>query len=200
MTGQEGGYGGILAGLNNNSGGNRLLVTGDFKNILFQINSSLNTTYYYSAGLANDWHHLAATYNGTTIQLYLDGSPVGTPTSTSATLVSATSGMFIGWGSPSIYHFAGNIRDVAVFDVGLTSTDIANIRNNGVRSIATVPVGYWRLDENFGTAALDSVGSRHGTLINSPLWINEHHTLKYALKSRLLYSMVLKYSLKKRLA
>jgi len=31
-------------------------------------------------------------------------------------------------------------------------------------------VSYWKLDEGLGTAALDSVGSNHGTLVNAPIW------------------------------
>ena len=69
----------------------------------------------------NVWHHLAMTYDGTTIRFYIDGTSVGTPAAFAGPV----------WASATTFPFFDTvgaetvIDDVRVYDVALTQPQIA---------------------------------------------------------------------------
>ncbi|HXC79179.1 MAG TPA: fibronectin type III domain-containing protein [Candidatus Acidoferrum sp.] len=72
------------------------------------------------------WHQIATTWNGTTVVMYLDGQPIGTPQSYSSSLGSAdTSGLMLG----AIYgsnYMTGSLDEVAIYPSALSATQILN--------------------------------------------------------------------------
>jgi hypothetical protein len=70
-----------------------------------------------------EWHHLAATYNGSALKLYVDGNLVAT-TRASTALSSGAFPLFIGgnplWGE----FFKGTIDEVRVYNRALTDGEI----------------------------------------------------------------------------
>jgi hypothetical protein len=71
-----------------------------------------------------NWHHVALTYNGTTLEFYLDGSSLGTST---GSYVNSGVNLLIGqWTQTSGYNFAGKIDEVAIFDTALNAGQIKN--------------------------------------------------------------------------
>ena len=80
----------------------------------------------------NKWTHICCTWDGSTQKIYLDGveeatgSKTGTITySTDETRIGDLEGA-AGW------HFVGKIDEVAVFDSGLSASDVTAIYNSGV--------------------------------------------------------------------
>lgn len=74
-----------------------------------------------------NWHHVAATFNGTTRSIYVDGTLVGSDTpgsDHSATAVDFRIGYSKGPG-----FFSGLIDDVRVYNTALSQTQIQNIYN-----------------------------------------------------------------------
>ena len=74
------------------------------------------------------WHHLISRYNGTSIQLYLDGVPNG------AILVSGninvtTANLYIGSKSAGSHPFNGTIDDVRIYNRSLNQTEISQLYN-----------------------------------------------------------------------
>lgn len=62
--------------------------------------------------------------------------------------------------------FKGKIDDVRIYNYARTPAQVAWDYNHGG------PVGWWKLDENTGTTANDSMGnSTAGTLTNTPTWV-----------------------------
>lgn len=62
-------------------------------------------------------------------------------------------------------YLEGRIDQVKLYDYALSASQIAWDYNYGK------PVGWWKMDENTGTAANDSMGnSTTGTLTNTPTW------------------------------
>jgi phosphodiesterase/alkaline phosphatase D-like protein len=84
---------------------------------------------YGTATLAlNTWSHLAATYDGSTLRLYLNGTQVGSLAQTGAITPSA-SPLTIG-GDPIFgQYFQGMIDEVRVYSVALTPAQIQNDLN-----------------------------------------------------------------------
>jgi uncharacterized protein YjbI with pentapeptide repeats len=139
-----------------------------------------NTTATYKDAL---WHHVAVTYNsatGTKI-MYIDGVAVKTDTNASFGLLSNNSTVKLVIGSDgggvdygyTDRQFRGQISDVRIWNVVRSASEIA--ANYGRRLVGneTGLVGYWKLNEGFGTgwasysSATDSTSNRvHGTLTN----------------------------------
>ena len=71
------------------------------------------------------WHHLALTYDGTAVRLYVDG---GTPSVTAATgtVTNAAGGFQIGnWRNVAGYGWLGAVDDVSIYPVALTAQQVA---------------------------------------------------------------------------
>ncbi len=122
------------------------------------------------------WYHAAASYDGTTWRLYLNGvleaqTNVGsfTPRSDSiqhAALASALDSTGVAAG-----FFNGTIDEARIWDVVRTGTEIAGSMGAEVSSAAGL-IGRWGLNEGFGTVTEDSTASvAAGTLTNGPAWV-----------------------------
>jgi len=74
-----------------------------------------------------EWSHFTAVYDGTTIQLYLDGEAVGAPAPASGS-ISATAGeMLIGDEANNSAPFQGRLDDIALWGRALTAAEIETV-------------------------------------------------------------------------
>lgn len=83
---------------------------------------------------ANEWHHIAATFDGTTKKLYIDGGLVASDTVSYAIVYDDTPvliGEDIDRGSPAGIPFSGLIDEVEIFNRALPTEEIAAIYNAG---------------------------------------------------------------------
>jgi len=72
------------------------------------------------------WHHVAMAYNGTTLEMYLDGVSKGTAT---GVYTNSAADWLIGkWNGGSNY-FNGYIDEIALFNTVLSATNVENIYN-----------------------------------------------------------------------
>jgi hypothetical protein len=134
-----------------------------------------NTLTSTTAGLADDkWHHVAYTYNTTTISLYIDGKLEATAAST-AGINTQTAGFKIGDRDGD--NWVGNIGRVSVWKDALSETLIRKMLFMDWTTMAadsdftdSDAIGWWQFDEGTGTAVEDlSSQSNDGTL-NSAAW------------------------------
>ena len=79
----------------------------------------------------NQWYHIAATFDGVTMKIYVDGvlsgsraqnKKIGTPASFDAAIGA------LGF-NPAIYSLNGYLDEVAVYDKALTATQILSLKN-----------------------------------------------------------------------
>ena len=80
----------------------------------------------------NTWTHLAATYDGATLRLYVNGVQVGTRAQTGNMLVSART-LRIGGNSVWGEYFDGVIDDVRIYNRALSATEITTDMNTPVQ-------------------------------------------------------------------
>lgn len=98
--------------------------------------------------IENVWSHVAASYDGSALNLYLNGENVGSVATTGTVDQSNTVSGSIGnipAGDSSGRAFSGILDDVCIFDIALSATDIGDIYNNGDGATCN----------NFGSGATD---------------------------------------------
>jgi len=125
----------------------------------------------------NQWHHVAGTFSGTQLKIFVDGIEVAT-TSVTATITASPYDFRIGecaYSNVSSRPFTGRIDEVRVWNTALSITQLRDYMCRPITSAHPAYSnlkGYWKLDEG-GTATLtaDSSGNlNHGTLTNAPVW------------------------------
>jgi len=122
------------------------------------------TTDWATRILDTDWHHVAATYDGAQMNLYLDGTLMKTGDN-SGTLQSTGADVVIG-NQSSTNHFGGILDEVLVYDKALSVEEIQQIYTttpdpgNGSGNL----ISSWRLNENSGTIAYDGTDGNNGTI------------------------------------
>ena len=143
------------------------------------------------------WYHVAGTYDGSTMRLYLNGTEQDTE-SPSVTTVIAGDGVVLSHSGVS-EALDGLLDDVRVYNRALSETEIGDLAagKHPQTSVATTTLGaaldvngdlvlnsgtlaqpqvegYWKLDDGSGATAVDSSANGYdGTLINSPTWSSD---------------------------
>jgi chitodextrinase len=88
-----------------------------------------SSSLYGTTALAvNTWTHLAATYDGTTMRLYVNGTQVSSQAQTGA-IASSTNPLQIGGDSLYGQFFQGTIDEVRIYNVALTAAQIQTDMN-----------------------------------------------------------------------
>jgi hypothetical protein len=119
------------------------------------------------------WHHIAATYDGTTKTLYKDGSPIGSTNQTGNILfIGNACGIGAYINSTVLEFFHGLIDEVQVWNTARNATQINQFMTHELTGSENGLTAYFRFDEGTGTALGDLTGNGHdGTLVNSPNWV-----------------------------
>ncbi|MDD5397232.1 MAG: DUF2341 domain-containing protein [Candidatus Moranbacteria bacterium] len=145
----------------------------------------------------DQWSYAAVSYDGTNIQLYVNGVLKDTR---AATVVQVSQAIRMGiWASSyASYKFNGFIDEVKIYDYALSSSDVATDYNQGKSvtmasagisagagdnaskaqycvpgdvSTCNSPVAEWNFDEKTGISAKDTSGNgTDAALVGSPLW------------------------------
>lgn len=99
----------------------------------FQINNG--ATVYETFGVTklvlNAWAHIAGTYDGTTLKIYVNGNLVSQKTVTASALIT-TGKLFIGGNTVWGEYFKGLIDDVRIYSKTLNQSEIQNDMNSPV--------------------------------------------------------------------
>jgi len=90
---------------------------------------------YGTTALAvNSWTHLAATYDGTTTRLYVNGTQVSSQAQTGA-MASSTNPLQIGGDSFYGQFFQGTIDEVRIYNVALTAAQVQTDMNTPISAV-----------------------------------------------------------------
>lgn len=78
------------------------------------------------------WHHMAVTYDGRTVRIYYDGSPVGSATGTGGTIYNSTEPVQIGRidANGTWVYFKGRMDEFGIYDFVLTPEQVLAIYNS----------------------------------------------------------------------
>ena len=131
------------------------------------VNGSRKTLRTTGTSLAIDaWSHVACTWDGTTMRIYINGVAYANTTSAPGTLTAYTTTVRLGSHANATYGEM-ELDDVRIWSVARTATEILNAKDAELNGNETGLVAYYKLNENTGTTATDSsTNSNAGTLLN----------------------------------
>ena len=113
------------------------------------------------------WIHVAATYDGNEMRIYVNGELAGEQNVTkniSQTQTPLIIGEFLGYEWDS-FVFHGAIDDLRIWGVARPENEIKNTKDDFLKGDELYLAGYWKFDENVGTWISDaSPNHNHGTL------------------------------------
>jgi hypothetical protein len=138
----------------------------------FQRIAGATNTVSATAPPLNSWSHVAATYDGTTMRLYVNGSLANSAASALSLLDNAAA-FRVGNSALGTDGWAGDLDDVAVYSGVLSGPQVQSHFQCGhrYRDVVLGTTGlqsYWRLGEISGVTAFDSTGAVNGAHSNGP--------------------------------
>jgi hypothetical protein len=123
----------------------------------------------------NQWHHVAAVYDGSTASIYVNGVLEATASQTGTISYNLAKKVRIGSNRPEMIpreSWKGNIDEVRIWDVARTQTQIQGAMKSRLVGNEAGLVGYWRLDEGGGVTTADNSGKGNpGTFTDGPVWL-----------------------------
>ena len=153
------------------------VLCADFEEGTGQVSPGLNHPVYGTTALCNNvWYHAAATYDGGTWKIYLNGILEATlavnrlPQSLSIQHASIATALNSTGAAAGFFN--GKMDEVRIWNYARTQPDIQNNQSIEITS-ATGLLGRYGLNENTGTIATNtgSAGTAvNGTLVSAPTW------------------------------
>ncbi|MGX5684918.1 endo-beta-N-acetylglucosaminidase H [Chryseobacterium cucumeris] len=105
---------------------------------------------------ANTWYHVAATYDGSNMKIYINGVLDATKAQTGS--VNSTGAFNVGYLYNTSRNFNGKIDEVRVWKRALSQTEISQNMCN-VSVPATSLAAYWKFNEGSGSTVQDTSGN-----------------------------------------
>ncbi len=126
---------------------------------------------FFDTGLAAEgWFHIAASYDGTTLRAFINGSERGAKDMTNPLTTSQTT-VKIGWSPYTNAYFDGILDEIRLWNVARTPQEIAATMSLRLRGDEPWLVGYWRFDDAEGTIARDSSTRGHDATVEYAEWV-----------------------------
>jgi hypothetical protein len=139
--------------------------------LTFYLDNGSDNTLIASVPSINEWAHVAATYDGSNMHIYINGIlDASLSVSGSGSIINNTNTLRFGGvhgavgGNP--HSFDGRIDEIRIWSTARTQTQIRDNMCKKQLGSETNLLAYYRFDEPSGTSLVDHVGSNDGTLNN----------------------------------
>jgi len=127
---------------------------------------NVRSPYSIEAGV---WTHLAVTYDGAHMRLYVDGEEVATKSVPGAMLASEGP-LYIGCAPPNTETFDGRIDELRIYQRALDGAEVAADMEAPIETPKAGPVAEYSFDEDAGTVLHDLTGDGNDGTIEGAEW------------------------------
>jgi hypothetical protein len=117
----------------------------------------------------NVWTHLALTYDGSKLRLYVNGALAATKSLPGITLASEGP-LTIGCAPAFEEAFRGRIDEIRIYQRALEAGEVAGDRAAPLQTPSATPVAAYAFDENEGALAADLSGNEHDGTVEGAQW------------------------------
>jgi len=134
--------------------------------------NTISNGYNYADSI---WHHLACTWDGGSISIYVDGIQVGPSFQTNFNSVSFTNDNATIGCYPTTSHefFEGELDDLHIWDSALTQEQIQSYMSTPPTGNEEGLVGYWDFNEGTGSTLTDQTSNGNDGIINGATWSSD---------------------------
>jgi len=131
--------------------------------------SNWNNDTVYNAIAANEWNHVATTFDGTSYKLYVNGEEIYSTDNFAGRVPDSTQQFDIG----RVYNnnFEGKIDEVRMWNKARSASEIKSNLNTRIDSDENGLVAYYSFDDS--TANDRTSNGNDGSSVNSPTFIND---------------------------
>jgi hypothetical protein len=140
-------------------------------NLVFTVNTSSGLATAVSSTIipTASWTHVAATFDGANLRLYVNGDTAGASIQI-GTINSSTTGLYVGKNGPSVNElWVGGIDELKIWNIALTESEIRRRMHTRLPNLASTNLRlYFRFDEGLNNPILsDASGNcNSGTTVN----------------------------------
>jgi hypothetical protein len=118
--------------------------------------SPVGTIVSQSTLVAGTWYHVAFTYDGSAMKLYIDGVLDKSQAASGTISMSSYSLYFARRDNNTGHKYKGELDDVRLWNIARTLDEILQWKNHELTGEETGLVGYWKFNEESGNAVYDS--------------------------------------------
>ena len=181
---------GILVDTLSNNAGYRLGIDAD-GHLQFTVGNGGATTTLTSDGASladGGWHHLAASYDGSALHLFVDGGDVADAAGVGAGALGASAAATLNLGA----GLTGALNDLSIWSVARSQGQIASDLTHSLAGNENGLAGYWKFDEAGGTVAnASSAGTPDGTILGGASHLDLSTTVQAAANASVFKGMIL---------
>ncbi|MBF0433871.1 MAG: tandem-95 repeat protein [Magnetococcales bacterium] len=127
--------------------------------------NAVTTTHAWTGG---QWYHLAFTYDGTNVRVYVNGQLQTTAPVANPGPITAGNGFYMGTSKTLGSDMKGALADVQIWSVTQSQATIFNNMSRQLTGAEAGLVGYWPMDEGAGMTIFDHAATPHNGTITPP--------------------------------
>ncbi len=114
----------------------------------------------------NKWYHVAGTYDGATLRIYINGKLSTSAAHPVGGAVATQSGQTVSLGEATDgdKEFEGKLDDARIYDSAISAVEIAKLFGL---------IGHWKFNEGSGATAADSTALANNATLSGATWITD---------------------------
>lgn len=124
-----------------------------------------------------NWYHVAGTYDGDVLKIYINGGLQGTDTVGTISIVQSSEVLAFGrLGSIDAEYYQGQLDEIRIWNVARTQEQLQSTMNDTLgpeyyNNPSSGLIGYWRFDEATDTTAFDLTGNHNDGIIHGATYV-----------------------------